>query len=170
MTNASQGLIDSLTNNNHYHLVEPAKLKELQSYLDINLIPNEYKKDWSYYSQYDGEKFLPVSPLDKKDPLMVISAEDRNNIIDFLTSPIAWPGFANDKALVGLPQSYVIICEMDILKDEGLIYAQRLKNVGVKVDIAYYKSTFHGVIQQLDAYSEANIILEDMCKYIEDNI
>ncbi|MEV0289270.1 MULTISPECIES: alpha/beta hydrolase [unclassified Kribbella] len=54
----------------------------------------------------------------------------------------AAPARAED--LAGLPPAFVSTCEFDPLRDEGLIYAQRLLAAGVSTELHHYPGTFHG--------------------------
>lgn len=51
---------------------------------------------------------------------------------------------ARTQDLSGLPRALVTTCEFDPLRDEGLIYAQRLVQAGVPTDLYHYAGTFHG--------------------------
>ena len=57
-------------------------------------------------------------------------------------SPYAAPARATD--LAGLPPAYVSTMEFDPLRDEGIIYALRLLEAGVSVELHSYPGTFHG--------------------------
>jgi acetyl esterase/lipase len=57
-------------------------------------------------------------------------------------SPYAAPARAED--LAGLPPAYVSTMEFDPLRDEGIIYALRLLQAGVSVELHSYPGTFHG--------------------------
>ncbi|HXW35071.1 MAG TPA: alpha/beta hydrolase [Acidimicrobiales bacterium] len=46
--------------------------------------------------------------------------------------------------LAGLPPAYVMTCELDPLRDEGIEYARRLLEGGVPTELHQYASTFHG--------------------------
>jgi len=57
-------------------------------------------------------------------------------------SPYASPAIAED--LSGLPPAYVTTMEFDPLRDEGIIYALRMMEAGVSVELHSYPGTFHG--------------------------
>jgi acetyl esterase len=63
--------------------------------------------------------------------------KNRDNV-----SPYAAPARAEN--LDGLPPAYVMTCEHDPLRDEGLIYAMRLMAAGVPTEIHNYPGTIHG--------------------------
>jgi acetyl esterase len=58
------------------------------------------------------------------------------------TSPYAAPARAAD--LRGLPPAYIVTCEFDPLRDEGIEYGLRLMAAGVPVELHHYPGTFHG--------------------------
>jgi acetyl esterase/lipase len=57
-------------------------------------------------------------------------------------SPYAAPARAGD--LSGLPPAYVSTMEFDPLRDEGILYALRMLQSGVPVELHQYPGTFHG--------------------------
>jgi acetyl esterase/lipase len=57
-------------------------------------------------------------------------------------SPYAAPARATD--LSGLPPATVLVEDMDLLRDEGVDYANRLNDAGVRVELHVYPGTFHG--------------------------
>jgi len=54
----------------------------------------------------------------------------------------AAPARATD--LTGLPAAYVLTCELDPLRDEGIDYAARLLAAGVSVELHSFPGAFHG--------------------------
>jgi len=57
-------------------------------------------------------------------------------------SPYASPATAPD--LTGLPPAYVTAMQFDPLRDEGILYALRLLEAGVQVELHSFPGTFHG--------------------------
>ena len=58
------------------------------------------------------------------------------------TDPRAAPLVVAD--LSGLPATTVVVCELDVLRDEGLAYADRLRAAGVPMTATVYPGAAHG--------------------------
>lgn len=56
----------------------------------------------------------------------------------------AAPLLAEPTVLGRTPKAYVMTCEFDVLRDDGLMYAMRLKDAGVAVTSDHYEDGFHG--------------------------
>lgn len=56
----------------------------------------------------------------------------------------AAPLLAEQGVLGRTPKAYVMTCEFDILRDDGLMYARRLQDAGVTVTSDHYEDGFHG--------------------------
>jgi len=71
-----------------------------------------------------------------------VSASWRHYLGSAAASPYAAPARASD--LSGLPPAYIATAEFDPNRDEAIIYAQRLMEAGVPVELHQWRGTFHG--------------------------
>nr|WP_254612853.1 alpha/beta hydrolase [Brevibacillus sp. HB1.1] len=67
-------------------------------------------------------------------------------------NPYVAPLSARD--LSNLPPAIVITAECDVLRDEGIAYAERLKNAGVKVEAVCEKGLVHGYFTNMAVFPE----------------
>ncbi len=73
--------------------------------------------------------------------------------------PYAAPAYAHD--LSGLAPALVIVAGQDPLRDEGLIYANRLEQAGVPVELSRYDDMVHGFFSFTRALAVARRGLEE---------
>ncbi|XP_062934528.1 arylacetamide deacetylase [Cynocephalus volans] len=92
-----------------------------------SLLPEKFKKGHIYKNPTHGS-----SELAKKYP----------GFLDVRAAPL----LADDKKLRGLPLTYVITCQYDVLRDDGLMYVTRLRNAGVQVTHNHIEGAFHGTL------------------------
>lgn len=45
-----------------------------------------------------------------------------------------------------LPPAYILTCDFDVLRDDGTMYAERLKQAGVEAVLENYKGALHGLL------------------------
>nr|XP_003229240.2 PREDICTED: arylacetamide deacetylase-like 3 [Anolis carolinensis] len=60
--------------------------------------------------------------------------------------------FADDAVIRQLPETFVVTCEYDVLRDDSLLYKKRLEDNGVKVSWFHSENGFHGVINCIDLW------------------
>ncbi|XP_029472042.1 arylacetamide deacetylase [Rhinatrema bivittatum] len=127
-----KALFNAMSSNTH-KLIESNHLLRFINWTD--LLPEKMKKIHTYSNIQSG-----TSEFTKKYP----------GILD----PRAAPLLVDDAKLSRLPQTYILTCMYDVLRDDGVMYAQRLKKAGVQVTHDHY-DTFHGVL--LFVSSPANL-------------
>ncbi|XP_055473195.1 arylacetamide deacetylase-like [Psammomys obesus] len=90
-----------------------------------SLLPERYKKGYYYKSPTPGSSEL---------------AQQYPGFVDVKACPL----LADDNILRHLPLTYIITCQYDVLRDDGLMYVTRLQNVGVHVTHHHIEDGFHG--------------------------
>lgn len=98
--------------------------------------------NWSTYlpEKYHG-KYNYSAPA-------LVEGEDRGmdgpsrSLVDPRASPLLVP----DTDLRSLPKAYVLTCEYDVLRDDGIMYVTRLQAAGVEVTHVHYEEGFHGAM------------------------
>ncbi|NXL89116.1 ADCL4 protein, partial [Alectura lathami] len=60
--------------------------------------------------------------------------------------PTLCPLLAEDAVIQQLPESFILTCEYDVLRDDGLLYKKRLEDNGVRVTWYHLEDGFHGIL------------------------
>ena len=81
---------------------------------------------------------------------------------DQLDLPYVSPVRAPD--LSGLPEALILLPEADPLRDEGLLYAKRLKEAGVSAEAKVYAGMIHGFWQFGTLFQEASTATNDAAR------
>jgi acetyl esterase len=72
------------------------------------------------------------------------------------------------QSLAGLPPAYLMTAECDPLHDEGLRYAERLRDAGVEVEIADHPGLVHDFIYLQGVLPQAGPALKSACAALKD--
>jgi len=80
--------------------------------------------------------------------------------------PYAAPLQARD--LRGLPSATIVTCGFDPLRDEGILYGQRLIEAGVKVDSIHYEDQIHGFLIMVEKprLSQSTVALNEVSSFL----
>lgn len=126
--NADLSLQPQLIANNHSALQHSGLTPEQRSRLDwTSLLPQKHKKNHKPVVVENGSPGIL-----KKVP----------GLLDVRAAPL----LAGPEVLAKCPRAYVLTCEYDVLRDEGLMYARRLQDAGVTVTSDHYEHGFHGCL------------------------
>ncbi|EDL35364.1 mCG13105, isoform CRA_a [Mus musculus] len=110
-----------------------------------DFLPEKYKKNYVYTEPTLGKLnvFYPALVDSRLSPLLV-----------------------NDSQLQSLPLTYILTCEHDFLRDDGLIYITWLRNVGVQVTHDHLEEGIHGAISLITEPYNLHVGLTIRDKYI----
>lgn len=107
----------------------PAELKRhYKKWLDPDNLPPQFRKE-------------AISP-----PVIASHDADVYHIIKQGLDPEISPLLAEDDVLHLNPPTFVLTCEFDVLRDDGILFQKRLKDVGVDVKWEHLSDGFHGII------------------------
>jgi acetyl esterase/lipase len=73
----------------------------------------------------------------------------RNNYLPNMEDRFKWdnsPILAPEDMFSKAPKAWIGVTEMDILRDEGIAYGQKLKQAGVQVDVKVYEKAPHPIM------------------------
>ncbi|CAO2613043.1 Arylacetamide deacetylase-like 2 [Lemmus lemmus] len=107
------------------------------------LLPDKYRKDHEY-----------------TEPVLGRSAYSLPALMD----PRALPLLADDARLQHLPRTYILTCQYDVLRDDGIMYVSRLQNVGVPVFHDHVEDGIHGALSYMTSplYLQLGLRIKDM--------
>lgn len=137
--------------NNHTSI---AQKKKYRPWVDWSLIPKKYRQ---IYKQ-------PITDQIEGNSILIDNAKE---ILSEDVSPL----LIDDKQLSKLPPTYVLTVDHDRLRDEGFIYAGRLKGNGVNVVHHHFENTFHGSLTFLEGRLKLDIaheMLDDIVQYLKE--
>ncbi|XP_059802295.1 neutral cholesterol ester hydrolase 1-like [Hypanus sabinus] len=125
--NGDPGFVQAMLVNNHT-ASDQSQLTSIRARLNwTTLLPQSFKKN-----------FKPV--------IQVMGNPQVIKELPTLIDPRAVPLIADKEILQLLPKAYILTCEHDILRDDGIMYAKRLEDAGIEVTLDHYEDGFHGAM------------------------
>jgi acetyl esterase/lipase len=176
LVNAKSTVLREFREHNHTALIPDAGLRQrIKSYLDVTRIPDKYKTGKKYYKHYHSiEKKIYQESLHEKSVLHKEKHSHVRSLAHKFYDPTVSPLFADHESLVGLPRALIVSVENDPIKDEGLLYAERLKKARVDVDVMFYDNgAYHGIVTQIEhkgGYQIARDMQDDLINYLSGNL
>lgn len=123
---ANSSLVPVLLENNHSSLDEPNISSKTRS-----------KLNWTAMLPAERRKHFRLVVKEKGSPGVVSKVP---GLVDVRAAPL----LAEQEVLGKTPKAYVMTCEFDVLRDDGLMYARRLRDAGVDVTSDHHEDGFHG--------------------------
>ncbi|XP_041356299.1 neutral cholesterol ester hydrolase 1-like [Gigantopelta aegis] len=152
LKNPTQYLAEFTTNN---HTSSLLKYSQYAAYVSPTLLPEVYRSGVAEPRNLDHGN----EELWRRIEMTVLN-------------PHFAPLMATDLAKVS--PAFVITSEFDVLRDDGIIYVERLRRAGVRVNLYHVKTSFHGFCSaylfESTQFDICNKILPDVIQYIEENI
>ncbi|XP_033104391.1 carboxylesterase NlhH-like [Anneissia japonica] len=116
------------------------------AYLNCNLTSREFRET-SHLMQYIDHDVILKSDFQTRYYIKPQSDPDNRHlweeikdiVLDVRMSPLLRVDMR------GLPPAWVATCEYDPIRDDGILYANRLQKAGVPVKLTNYEGGFHGV-------------------------
>ena len=102
------------------------------------------------YLKYLDRDLLPYRVMRRMDPMPTIwtgEIKKWEEIKYIFTDPYFAPLMA--KSMDGLPKTYLLSCEQDVVRDENFIFKRRLQEADVEVIHEHFSAT-HGLLDMLD--------------------
>lgn len=108
------------------HVSEEMKMK-YKKWLGADNIPEEFRKRKT------------------KAAVPATSWGDIYKLSETMAGPKLSPLFAEDEVIRQLPETFILTCQYDVLRDDGILYKKRLEENGVPVSWCHLVDGFHGV-------------------------
>jgi len=75
----------------------------------------------------------------------------------------ASPMFAPDAGFEANPNAWIAVCELDVLRDEGVAYGEKLRKFGKSVEVKVYKGAPHPVMAMDGVLQVGRDLISDAC-------
>ncbi|CAH1266829.1 NCEH1 [Branchiostoma lanceolatum] len=108
----------------HSHISDQVKTSRFAAYVDRHLV------------------YPSLPQMTPRDDAVIDLPEEIKDILN----PYFCPLMAGDSQLAGCPNTCILVCEFDVLRDDGIMYAKRLGKVGVGVKLEHFEKGFHGIL------------------------
>ncbi|XP_069467006.1 arylacetamide deacetylase-like 4 [Ambystoma mexicanum] len=134
------------------HIPEDMKLK-YEKWLSLDNIPAEFKvRDYKPHKVSSQEENV---------------SEQVKDAFEMASSPL----LSEDDIIRSLPKAYILTCEYDVLRDDGLLYKKRLEDNGVSVTWYHVRDGFHGVVSFFDdsyfSFPAGKLAMADIVNFIK---
>jgi len=85
--------------------------------------------------------------------------------IEQSSDPYAVPLAASDAS--GLPDTLILVAGFDPLRDEGILYAEKLTRSGVNTLLIRYETMIHGFLSYLGILYKGQAAIQQICEWLD---
>jgi acetyl esterase len=82
-------------------------------------------------------------------------------------NPLASPLRAN---LAGMPRTLLQLAELDVLRSEGELMADKLRKAGVDVTLQHYSGVLHGFVRLVRSVAKARLAVDDAAAWLRETL
>ncbi|XP_070564099.1 arylacetamide deacetylase-like [Ptychodera flava] len=135
-----------------------------------DLISDLVNTNNAYVLNYVNYSVTP-DRLSKNDFQPTFTGEGKRvqNVPDELLQVALHPHFAPLMApnLRGLPDTFILTCDYDMITDESVLYAARLRSAGVNVEHLNIHNCFHGILNLCEGILTFEVAFESRKKFVD---
>ncbi|XP_035692585.1 neutral cholesterol ester hydrolase 1-like [Branchiostoma floridae] len=137
-------------------------------------VSNTHISDCLKTSRFAG--YVDRHLIDPSLPKMALTDDviiDLPEEIKDIVNPYFSPLMAEDSQLTGFPNTCILVCEFDVLRDDGIMFAERLEQVGVRVRLEHFQKGFHGVLNLIRKPLEFQVgkeMMKSLVSFLNENL
>ncbi|XP_060708117.1 arylacetamide deacetylase-like 4 [Hemiscyllium ocellatum] len=109
---------------------------------------------------------------DHKPNLAFTHFDEVYDLVKPSLEPTFAPLLASDAAISRLPPAYILTCEFDVLRDDGLLFKKRLEDNDVPVSWYHVQDGFHGIVSFFDngylTFSSGKQAVDNIVSFLRD--
>ncbi|XP_061457427.1 arylacetamide deacetylase-like 3 [Rhineura floridana] len=144
--NGEASLLEDILQGSHV----PVNLKlQYRKWLSADNIPNEFKT----------RGYQPTVPVSCDDEV--------HEVLKTLNSPECSPLLIEDAIVCLLPETCIVTCEYDVLRDDGLLCKKRLEDNGVAVTWYHLSNGFHGILSLFNSFPSGKKGMDKIVNFIK---
>lgn len=144
-------------------------LDMMEDILNGDHVPVELKLK---FRKWLGAENIPDEFKVRGHNLRVMSSHDEDVYQAHMKAlePKLSPLLAEDSVISQQPKTYILTCEFDVLRDDGILYKKRLEDHGVPVTWYHMKDGFHGILSFFDggklSFESGKLAVDNIVNFI----
>lgn len=133
------------------HVSASGKMSQISRYVDHDLIPRKYI----------AVDYVPDAVQSGSDELW-------KQLEPYFLDPYFAPLLSAN--LGGLPATYIATAQYDVLRDDGILYANRLSAAGVEVKHVHYDHAYHYLISNHKHIRQSQLFIDDLVSFLSSRL